>query len=82
MAASVTAPNLQRFALPEIEISSDSNGIISIIDDLVERVMSVHMKKSGATFLSSTSPQEEIASLLSLHSVYDFRQDDEDVEAA
>ena len=77
MAASATAPNLQRFVLPEIEFSYDGNGIISIIDDVVERVMSVHMKKSATAVFHSVSPDEEVAAFLSLHSVYDFSHDEE-----
>jgi hypothetical protein len=46
MATPIAAPNLQRFVLPEIEISCDSNGIISVIDDLVERVMSAHYRRA------------------------------------
>jgi hypothetical protein len=54
MATSIAAPNLHRAALLEFEFSYDSNGIISVIDDLVERVMSVHMKKPmSAEFLES-----------------------------
>ena len=46
MATSIAAPNLQRVPTIDFEFSYDSNGIISIIDDLVERVMSAHMKKA------------------------------------
>lgn len=44
MATPIAVSNLERFALPEIEISYDSNGIISVIDDLVERVMTRHYR--------------------------------------
>ena len=46
MASPVAVSNLQRFVLPEVEISYDSNGIISIIDDLVERVMNAHYRRA------------------------------------
>lgn len=56
MATPIAAPNLQRFVLPEIEISCDSNGLISVIDELVERVMSTHYLAQRAT-----SSDEDIA---------------------
>jgi hypothetical protein len=59
MAATMTAPNLQRLTVPEIEFSYDSNGIISIIDDLVERVMSAHMKSSAAFEAAQSLELEE-----------------------
>jgi hypothetical protein len=80
MATPIAAPNLQRFTLPEIDISYDSNGIISIIDDLVERVMSVHYRRAQQSALAaseSRSAEENVATLLSLHSVYDFPQGEE-----
>jgi hypothetical protein len=48
MATSIAAPNLQRLSLPEIDLSYESKGIISLIDEVVERVMKAHMKKSCA----------------------------------
>ena len=77
MATPIAAPNLQRFALPEIDINYDNNGIISIIDDLVERVMSAHMKKSALQASASSSPEDDLVGLLSLHSVYHLPQDEE-----
>jgi hypothetical protein len=77
MAATVTAPNLERFILPEVEISYESNGIISIIDDLVERVMSVHMKKNSVAASEATSAEDDLVTLLGLHSVYDFSPEEE-----
>ena len=56
MATPIAAPNLQRFVLPEIEITCDSNGLISVIDELVERVMSTHYLAQRAA-----SPDEDIA---------------------
>src|SRR3954465_11172763 len=48
MATAVSATNLQRYALPEIEIERDPMGIISFMEDLVERVMTAHTKKSAS----------------------------------
>lgn len=47
MAAAVTAPNLRRFDIPETS-SFPWTGVMRDLDDLVERVMAVHMKKSGS----------------------------------
>jgi succinylarginine dihydrolase len=76
MATAVSAPNLQRYALPEIEIDRDPMGIISIMEDLVERVMTAHTKKSASFDADlrnmNREPEDELVSLLALHSVYDF----------
>jgi hypothetical protein len=74
MATYIAAPNLQRFILPEIEFDRDNSGIIDAIDEVVERVMSAHTKKSRPSLhkedLDMIS-KEEVVSLLSLHSAYD-----------
>ena len=71
MATYIAAPNLQRFTLPEIEFDRDSSGIIDVIEEVVERVMRAHTtKKSRPVSLDSVS-NDEIVSLLSLHSAYD-----------
>jgi hypothetical protein len=80
MATPIAAPNLQRFSLPEIEIGYNSNGIIAIIDDLVERVMSAHAKKAAQeprSFEPEFLPEDDLVSVLSVHSVYDSPQAEE-----
>jgi hypothetical protein len=80
MATYIAAPNLQRFILPEIEFDRDNSGIIDVIEEVVERVMRAHTTKAHTTKKSRPAsrkedldliPQEEIVSLLSLHSAYD-----------
>ena len=80
MATYIAAPNLQRFILPEIEFDRDNSGIIDVIEEVVERVMRAHTKKSRPPLrvedLDSVS-NEEIVSLLSLHSAYDSTDSDQ-----
>ena len=72
MATSIAAPNLHRVPPIDFEFSYDSEGIISVIDDLVERVMSVHMKKGLAIQTSNPdSPQEEVVTFPA-HPSYGF----------
>jgi hypothetical protein len=76
MATYIAAPNLQRFILPEIEFDRDNSGIIDVIEEVVERVMRAHTtnahttKKSRPVSLDLLS-NDEVVSLLSLHSAYD-----------
>lgn len=60
MATPVAVSNLQRFVLPEIEISYDNNGIISVIDDLVERVMSAHYRRARMALVEKDAAEHEL----------------------
>ena len=45
MATCIATPNVQRYTLPEIQIDRDNSGIIDLIDEVVERVMSAHYRR-------------------------------------
>jgi hypothetical protein len=83
MATSIAAPNLHRVSPIDFEFSYDSEGIISVIDDLVERVMSVHMKKGLAIQASiPDSPQEEVVSFPAHTSYGFFHEEKKEAEEA
>ena len=60
MAAAFNAPNLRRFDVPESS-SFPWTGVMRDLDDLVERVMAVHMKKSGSFDPDSIEEQQLVA---------------------
>ena len=55
MATCIATPNVQRFALPEIEIDRDNSGIIDLIDEVVERVMASHYRRHRILSMEQTA---------------------------
>ena len=62
MATCSATPNVQRFALPEIEFDRDNNGIIAVIDDLVERVMASHYRRVRLLAMEEAAFEQELDS--------------------
>ena len=84
MATSIAAPNLQRLSLPEIDFSYESNGIISLIDEVVERVMKKHMKKAATapSFEYSSNVDHDIVTFPAHSSYYTLSPGTASAEAA
>ncbi len=81
MATSIAAPNVERLTLPDIDFAYESNGIISLIDEVVERVMKKHMKRAPIAIQDSVM-EEELVPLPRPTLYYTFSPESSSAEAA